>query len=282
MLLDQRSRHSVGFLYVGQDADTREPVGTAFFVSLFDAGSNHIYAVTAGHIIDGVRRAGGELYLRARSRDDSPYFISVPVESWRLGADADVAVALVTDAIDADQPTIRFQDELVDNTFAEDKDIDVGAGVFFIGLFAPGQDFHSSRPIARFGNIALMPEDVPIDHGDGELVTRRVYLVEARSWAGHSGSPAFVYFQSGHGRANQLGGDPFNERGFLPGFGRVLGVVSGHFDVPMPVGPGLAVELDNEKLELKVKVNSGIAAVTPSQAIIDLLGREDLSAARRG
>jgi hypothetical protein len=281
MLLDHRSRHSVGFLYVGEEADTREPVGTAFFVSVFDEGESHVYAVTAGHIIDGVRGTARQLYLRARGRDDSTYFISVPVESWWLSAEADAAVAMVTAAVDPNQPTIRFQDELVDDTFIEQKDIDVGADVFFIGLFAPGREFHSSRPIARFGNIALMPEDVPIDYGDGQIANRRVYLVEARSWAGHSGSPAFVYFQSGHGRSNQLGGDPFNDRGFLPGFGRVLGVVSAHFDVPMPIGPGLAVEVDNEKLELKVNVNSGVAAVTPSQAIIDLLGREDVSGARR-
>jgi len=156
----------------------------------------------------------------------------------------------------------------------------VGAEIFFIGLFAPGRDFHLSRPVARFGNIALMPEEVPLDLGDGHLVNRRVYLVEARSWAGHSGSPAFVYFQAGHGRAHQLGDDPLNERGFLPGFGRLLGLVSAHFDVLMPVGPGLGVGIEDEIVELKVKVNSGIAAVTPSQAIADLLRRDDVVALR--
>src|SRR5439155_15769502 len=211
MLLDYRSRHSVGFLYVGEDADTREPVGTTFFVSSF-AGPlrRHILAVTAGHLIDGVRQAGGDLYLRARGRDDAPYFVSVDVERWHVSADADVAIALVTDDVDRDQPTIRLEDELVDDAFVDEKDIDVGAEIFFIGLFAPGRDFHLSRPVARFGNIALMPEEVPLDLGDGHLVNRRVYLVEARSWAGHSGSPAFVYFQAGHGRAHQLGDDPLN------------------------------------------------------------------------
>jgi len=75
VLVDYRSLHSVGFLYVGEDADTREPVGTAFFISVFDQAANrHFVAVTAGHIIDGVRRVGGDLYLRARGRDGHSEF----------------------------------------------------------------------------------------------------------------------------------------------------------------------------------------------------------------
>ena len=56
--------------------------------------------------------------------------------------------------------------------------------------------------------------------------------------------------------------------------------MSAHFDVLMPVGPGLGVGIEDEIVELKVKVNSGIAAVTPSQAIADLLRRDDVVALR--
>jgi hypothetical protein len=63
-----------------------------------------------------------------------------------------------------------------------------------MGLFSehPGGDHN--EPIARFGNIALMPaEKVTVDVGDSTAHIR-AYLVEARSWGGHSGSPAFVFF----------------------------------------------------------------------------------------
>jgi len=62
-----------------------------------------------------------------------------------------------------------------------------------------------------------------------------------------------TYFQSGHGRDNQPGGDPLNERGFLPDFGRLLGLVSAHFDVLMPIGDGLATEDDCNLIEQKSK-----------------------------
>lgn len=69
MQVDELILRCVVFLYAGA-ADERRPVGTGFFVSLAVSGRtlDYRYLVTAKHIVEGVHRAGEELYARVNGR----------------------------------------------------------------------------------------------------------------------------------------------------------------------------------------------------------------------
>jgi len=145
--------------------------------------------------------------------------------------------------------------------------IGVGDDVFFAGLFSQFYGRRRSQPIVRFGQIALMPDEqisVCMDPGDSTNRTLiDAYLVEARSWGGQSGSPAFQFATFGKNNPNYLNQKAPWQRSHDV---RVLGLVHGHYDIPQAI----------ESYDEKVDINAGIAIVVPAQAIIDLLDLEEL------
>ncbi len=71
--------------------------------------------------------------------------------------------------------------------------------VFFVGLFAQDYGRQQNLPVARFGQISRMPiEPVTFKYPGGVTTKALAYLVECRSWGGHSGSPVL---QAGRDRA---------------------------------------------------------------------------------
>jgi hypothetical protein len=98
-----------------------------------------------------------------------------------------------------------------------------------------------------------------------ELVSVDAYLVEARSWGGQSGAPAFVSFLPDR---ELMTTGTFRQEGRT---GMLLGLVHGHYDIRTNVefigditGSG------------HVNVNAGIAAVIPAQKIRDTLMEKEL------
>jgi hypothetical protein len=135
-----------------------------------------------------------------------------------------------------------------------------------MGLFSEHPGTEHNQPISRFGNIALMPgEEVTVNVGDS-TARIRAYVVEARSWGGHSGSPAFVAFPPDR----FLNSITVNEG--VPIF--LLGLVQGHYDIER--------EMKFQGDIGKVSSNAGIAVVVPAQDIYDLLVSEDVIGAERG
>jgi hypothetical protein len=142
----------------------------------------------------------------------------------------------------------------------EVNDIGIGDEVFMPGLFtfAPGRS--RNLPIVRHGNIAMMPtEAIQVDDGFAE-----VYLVEARSIGGLSGSPVYArrtlygpLVKSPDGVEDQLSGD---------GRFYLLGLIHGHWEVR-------ASDLNKTKpvIDPKDGVNMGIATVVPGYKILETL-----------
>jgi hypothetical protein len=131
-------------------------------------------------------------------------------------------------------------------------------------------------PIARFGQIARMNDELVASEGPGGLVSKLdVIMVEARSWGGHSGSPAFVLFSATrHPGVITLPGIPTSD---TRAFWALLGLVSGHWELPVAVRERNAPKLPTPH---SVAINAGIALVAPAQQIVDLLMRDDVVADR--
>ncbi|MFC1908948.1 hypothetical protein ACFLXD_03695 [Chloroflexota bacterium] len=105
-----------------------------------------------------------------------------------------------------------------------------------------------------------MHEEMPLrlDPYSEVAILADAYLVESRSWGGHSGSPVFIYF-------------PITRKPGVIDFGHqqefaLLGLTQGHFDIPKDViftGDILGTG--------EVPLNAGIAVVIPAEKIIETL-----------
>jgi hypothetical protein len=277
VLVADNYRRSVCFLFVDRTDEAtgttrRTPAATAFLVGVpIDESAAIPYAVTARHVIDSARPFG-PIHVRLNTRVGSFDDVATDPVSWASHPTSDVAVVRLQWNSDWDQETVLAK-KLATQEYVAQKHISEGDEVFFVGLFSEHPGHERNQPVVRFGSIALMPrEKLPLrlDPGSGHKTPVGAYLIEARSWGGHSGSPAFVFYL------------PTREEGFieLTTFGQsqvmLLGLVHGHYDIPTEV------EFVGDILgEGHVSVNAGMAAVIPAQDIIDTLMQAELVDERR-
>jgi hypothetical protein len=271
MVIPEAFRKCVVFLFA-----EGQPVGTAFIAGIPVAAPPQAdasplrenegwyihYLVTARHMV-ALARKHGSLSARVHLADGSTTFIEIPENSWHEHHSTEVAVVLLRERRPMDQTNISIAAFELDELVKQHR-LSIGDEVFFMGLFSEHPGAQRNEPIARFGNIALMPgEKVTVETGDS-TARIRAYLVEARSSGGHSGSPAFVFFPPDR----FLNSITVSES--LPIF--LLGLVQGHYDVEH--------EMKFQGDVGKVALNAGIATVVPAQDIYDLLMSEEVVAAR--
>jgi hypothetical protein len=275
VLVNEDLRRCVAFLCVDEHNEVlgvtdRKPAATAFFVGVpIEDNAWICYAVTARHAID-LSQDYGALYLRVNT-EDRYEDVEIPQDAWVTHPTTDVAAARVADSLfDSTHPYTPKAlsiDRLVTDEFAQEHYIGEGDEVIFIGLFVNYWGADRAQPIARFGNISLGTRGkVPLRLNPAEdpaLVD--AYLVEARSWGGHSGAPAFVSFTP---TRELMTTGRFSQEGLT---GMLLGLVHGHFEIRTDVefigditGSG------------HVNVNAGMAAVIPAQKIRDTLMEKEL------
>jgi hypothetical protein len=153
----------------------------------------------------------------------------------------------------------------------------VGAGdeVYVTGLFARAPGRLRNLPIVRTGNISLIPvsgELIPgIEIDKGRSVDAEVYLVEARSIGGISGSPAFARMTIAEKRLVTLANGERREMVCtFPGEFFLLGLVHGHWRIhPKDKNEPnwAAVQMGKEE----DAVNLGIAVIVPANKIKETL-----------
>ncbi len=171
-------------------------------------------------------------------------------------------------SVDLATATIGFDETLFDHLiiptslFVTDDDVAnqkvvEGDPVLFAGLFM--QTFaalHTLEPIIRVGSVALIPEG-PLPTPLGGQPSH-VYLTEAHSFHGNSGSPVFV--------------DPTKFQGIISGpTYRLLGVISGEVyeksDLTLTVVSTLSGNIE---------ANSGVSIVVPASELMKLLDDQTL------
>ena len=271
MLIDERFRKCVAFIYADMtNQDTlkkeRKPVATAFFVSMVignDEGAL-IYAVTARHVIEA-SRPYGHLYFRVNTAGGQFQDFETDQDDWVAHHSTDVAVTHIVPRLrDFDLHPIDL-DMLATDKYILQNEVDIGDSVFFVGLFEKYAGIQRIQPIIRFGNISLMPHEkipVKLDPGSNAITLVHAYLVEARSWGGHSGSPAFIYYPVGRR-------PDFLEVGVESP--ALLGLVHGHYEIEKHVA--FVGDIVGRG---QVPINAGMAIVVPAQKIIDTLMQEEL------
>ena len=269
MLIDQQFRKSVALLCV--DVGTRRiAAGTAFFVGVPIASDAVVpYVVTALHCVYAARPFG-PLHLRLNLRSElvphgAPGFVDLPLapDAWIEHPTTDVAIARMPALTQTTDWLWIPQVMIASAEYVSTQGVGVGDEVFFAGLFSQHPGLQRFQPIVRFGNISMMPhEKVSIEVLPGVATEVDAYLIEARSWGGHSGSPTFIYYPPDRRPGVVAVGGP------APA---LLGLVSAHY--PVPNEPeAMRDSLDSTQ----GSPNAGIAVVVLAQAILDLLNAKEL------
>lgn len=263
--------------------DKGEPTasGTGFFVGVADERNPNRtfgYLVTAKHVL---RASDGSflktIYLRLNTLKGDAEFVRLDLDSQgkslvRTASDPSVDLAVVP-AMPSEQ-VHRFK--LIPDTMIPAKDsfadlhIGEGSDVFFTGLFASYYGVRRNNPIARFGRVAMLPEDcIDWTSPQGPPECAQLYLLEVQSWGGNSGSPVFFYMGSDRIPGSLVVGPPEI---------KLAGVMRGFFNANPDIH---IVEMPTSK-GILILPNSGIAAVTPSYLLREILYSDELKRFRSG
>jgi hypothetical protein len=158
----------------------------------------------------------------------------------------------------------------------EELNIGVGDDVFMLGRFIAHSGQQRNQPLARFGNIAMMPGEKVLD---GRQMRVDAFLVEMHSLPGFSGSPVFVAIGAGSYRG-VYGSD--KQAKMMPFYSEtigLLGIDTGHKQMSHKVIDRATRQPVNE--DWRVQQNSAVAIVAPYTKIGDVLESEEFVEQRK-
>jgi hypothetical protein len=165
--------------------------GTGFFVSYptgIPEAPSLLYAVTNWHV--AVR--DGCSVMRVNTSSGVDIFDLDPSEWEFVAAGPDMAV-VPHRRLGVKESTHQIIALSVDMLLTRDDianlNINPGDDVFMIGRFVDHDGAASNVPSARFGNISVMPQNVPQPTGGKS----QSFILDVHSRTGYSGSPVFVY-----------------------------------------------------------------------------------------
>ncbi|MDP8983184.1 MAG: hypothetical protein M3O35_21625 [Acidobacteriota bacterium] len=267
----------VGYLAEAIQLDSEaidiDPFGTGFFIAIPSAAhpnKSFCAFVTARHLIADHKNL--KLCLIVNGRSGQGIVVEIPenVIWWEHPSDKTADLVLMVfdhQPKDFDIISMHIRDFLTAERMLK-ADIGVGDEVFFPGLFTKAPGNGRMTPIVRNGNIALIPSgEIQVESSFAD-----VYLVEAHSLGGMSGSPVFVRETV---RIAPYTSDDTPSVAF--GIGRLylMGLMHGHWDIN---------EADINKPSFVHDrprgVNMGIAVVVPASKILDIVNRPELVASR--
>jgi len=285
MRVPDRSLKSVGYVCeatseppkTADDPVYGDPYATGFFVSLPCESpqlrdQEMYYFVTAKHVATDLKDRH-IFFLVNKKGGGTTHRVFANSESWFIHPtddNADVAVIQVALSPQLVDIGVIEVEQFARPDRMKKLNIGIGDEVHSIGLFSavPGEE--SVTPIVRFGNVSMMgTEKIQTDLGFTEM-----YLIEARSIGGMSGSPVFV-------RPTFVfrvpAKDGSTELAFVAGKGdTLLGMAQGHWDIREE-----EINKSSFTQDRKRGVNYGIALVVPAFKIYETLYQPELKEMRK-
>lgn len=246
--LYNEAKKSVFFIYSLDDDLKISPRGTGFFLqyNIESKPSKAVgYMVTAKHVLlDDNNNFIKKFVIRMKSKSQEREFILMDLGKFTyfIHDDPNVDIILIPHYPKIELIDFRFiKGEMVLDE--QLRGLEEGNEVFFPGLFVqyPGQK--QIQPILRFGRLSMIPvEKIKLEIKD-KLLETHFYLIECTSYSGNSGSPVFIkeYGQQIH-RID------------------LAGLITGSYN-----------HFETLPYDTILKQNTGIAAVTPSYKLLELL-----------
>jgi hypothetical protein len=250
--------------------DSYDPEATGFFVEMPSkviSAAGTPYFVTAKHVIEEFTKRRLALVVNKKGGG----ITRLEIGKWYTHSDKSVDVA-VTPFTYTDELDFFFTslDIFLDPASMKEKQVGIGDEVYMPGLFAlynPGKEPTRNVPLMRYGNIAMLPDE-PIQTSLGFA---EVFLIEARSIGGMSGSPVFAR------RTSNMQWTTNGVTRFLHGVSNefyLLGLMHGHWDIAER-------DINNPKPTLSPSgVNIGLGIVVPAHKILEVLNDPELVAER--
>jgi hypothetical protein len=239
--------------------------GTGFVVALRGEhrADPFLYLITNIHVANGGNRT-----LRVNTTDGGVEILEIPSAKWVNHPEGDdIAACLLTPPATWAISALEWSDLAVTSPRMAELNMGVGDEVFMLGRFVSHEGVQLNQPLARFGNIAMMPGQ-PVKDGRELLV--EAFLVEMRSLSGFSGSPVFVYMGPGTYRGNGT---------MMPIYSATIGLMgidTGHkITTERPRNRG-----DGSLTDLEVPMSTGISIVSPVWKIRNVLDEEILASER--
>jgi len=243
------------------------------------------YIVTAKHVLfDENGNLRHDLYMRVDTQNGGLMFMPLDLLIPNLmtvlthtNKSVDIAVIAlsrsgfqyVTNAtlLKPAQPTPQIQMGAFDSKIIADPkslkklNIREGDDMFFVGLFTPLYGSQQNIPICRFGRLSMPTEEqVPLGNGNFE----NLYLMEAQTFGGNSGSPAFFVFDKGRN-----GGRPWQKtpEHLWPTHRSVelAGIVKGYFR------DWSQIQMVNSSATPESEQNLGVTVIVPAHYLYDIL-----------
>jgi hypothetical protein len=260
----------VTFIFLRGNDGTFQPNGTGFFLSVKDTKNPeliHVYLATAKHVIqDRDENFYSSIIIRLNTKDGTSEFIELPLNRMQILAHKDPDVDAVVIPFLPDQQKFDFKvihdDMITTKEMISTLEIGEGDEVFFSGLFTSHIGQKKNQPIIRFGKVALISDEkIEWQEKGKHPKSRDLYLLECQSFGGNSGSPVFFNLTPIR-KPNQITIGAANQTYFA-------GIMTGSF---LNANEVAIVDTKN----LYSLQNVGIAAITPSYKVHELLFSEEL------
>ncbi len=205
-----------------------------------------VYGVTNAHVI-----RDGFSVIRINKVFGGHDVLDLPRNAWQEHPEGDDIAICATTLSPSHDFKFVLSDGLVTEERVERHNIGIGDDVFMVGRFTGHPGEKKNLPVARFGNISMVPSE-ELKNPLGK--TRTHYLVEVRSVSGFSGSPVFIYDTPTPPSLVNVRKERFPNL--------LLGIDCGH----MP---------EHEK-----QLSAGIAAVVPAWRLLELLEHPEVKKKR--
>ena len=264
----------VVFIFVKNEEGKLFANGTGFFVGVKNTSNPYffsVYLVTAKHVLYKSNTTDflDKVFVRLNKKEGGSQIGVIPIitegEKRNVFTHSDSSVDIVVISCLPDQEKYDFKfltDDLITTKEAfKELKIREGSDVFFTGLFTPYMGSERNYPIVRFGRVALVTDEKI--EWQGKLMD--LYLIEAGSYGGNSGSPVFFYLGSDREPGSIVIGSPIL---------KLAGVMQGTFL------DAYEIKVVETK-EIPIAVSSmGIAAVVPGYKLHEILFSDELKGKR--
>jgi hypothetical protein len=269
MRINELVRKSVVFLGILDDTGAFAPYGTGFIVVWRPTpatGTVFPFLVTANHVLEDMVATKRPIVCRLNANEGGAHIAQVEPKNWErhpTNPNCDIAVARFSASFDTfNIRGIPLYEGVLTKEYVEENDIGCGDEAITVGLLVSHFGTNKNVPIVRIGNIAAMPEEV-VELGE-PWGSQEVYLVEARSIGGLSGSPVFLHtppVRIVKGETKSSGG---HKREYIMGVHIGLFETKAHAD-------SLRAGTAEQRANFLDAMSSGIGVVIPIQRVIEII-----------
>ncbi|CAN5829490.1 hypothetical protein BH23THE1_BH23THE1_33160 [soil metagenome] len=246
--LYNEAKKSVFFIYNLSDSQKLELIGSGFFLQFkIESRPNKAvgYMTTAKHVL---LNNNGEfiqkfiIRLKSKSKESQFILIDLHQTGYFTHDDPHVDIVIIPYYPQIDLNDFRFiKGEMVLDEGL--NGLQEGAEVFFTGLFIQYAGQIEIQPILRFGRLSMIPVEKIRIKVNEKVMSANFYLIECTSFGGNSGSP--VILKQNGAEINQID---------------LAGLITGSFN-----------QFEKLPYDTILKQNTGIAAVTPSYKLKEIL-----------